>query len=79
MIDKPKEVDVALIYKALEIITSAVGPELSYLVLTNNEVPELSALIVCSQTSRCTSVQGCCEVKEVGSKTPKCSHYGQVT
>ena len=41
-VDKPKEVDVALFYKALAIIASAVGPKLSYLVLTNDEVLESS-------------------------------------
>jgi hypothetical protein len=40
---KPKESDVALFYRASAVISSSVSQELSYLVLTNEEIPESSS------------------------------------
>ena len=42
-IKQPKEEDLALFYRASALIASSVGPESSYLVLTNDEVPETSS------------------------------------
>ena len=42
-VDCPKEEDLALFYRASAVIAGAVGPNLSYLVLTNDEVPESSS------------------------------------
>ena len=42
-VETPKDADALLFYRASTIIVSSVGPELSYLVLTSDEVPESSS------------------------------------
>ena len=42
-VETPKDADASLFYRASTIIVSNVGPELSYLVLTSDEVPESSS------------------------------------